>query len=79
MGPWRIRIWNPLEQLHVELHPAPRVASTCEPPQGRKAARISGLWRVHEGSLVFLVADDDHVDEDGQPQTPPSSGTATTL
>ena len=29
----------------------PRVASSCEPPQGRKAARISGLWRVRGGSF----------------------------
>src|SRR5699024_201291 len=26
---------------------APRVASSCELPQGRKAARVSELWRVH--------------------------------
>ena len=29
----------------------PRAASSCEPPQGRKAARISGLWRVCGGSF----------------------------
>src|SRR4051794_40097291 len=37
----------------------PRAASPCEPPQGRKAARISRLWRVHGGSLssIGLPAD----------------------
>ena len=27
--------------------------ASCEPPQGRKAARVSGLSRVHGGSLSF--------------------------
>ncbi len=36
----------------VESHPTPRAASPRELPQGRKAARVSGLWRVRGGSFA---------------------------
>src|SRR5204863_2489139 len=31
---------------------SPRAAAPCEPPQGRKAARISGLYRAQGGPFV---------------------------
>src|SRR5699024_4459879 len=34
---------------------APRVASSCELPQGRKAARVSELWRVHGESTFSKI------------------------
>src|SRR5688500_7026214 len=37
----------------IDSRQTPRTASPCEPPQGRKAARISRLWRVCGGSLGF--------------------------
>src|ERR671915_783299 len=38
----------------IDSKPTPRTASSCEPPQGRKAARISRLWRVCGGSHASL-------------------------
>src|ERR1043165_2774472 len=40
---------------------APRAASSCEPPQGRKAARISKLCRVREGPFVSSSSKETHV------------------
>ena len=37
----------------VDLFPAPHVVSSCELPQDRKVARVSGLWQVHGGSLIY--------------------------
>src|SRR5699024_11717081 len=34
---------------------APRVASSCELPQGRKAARVSELWRGHGESSFSKI------------------------
>src|SRR5690606_25170492 len=42
---------NPGPRMPLTLRQTPRTASSCEPPQGRKAARISRLWRVCGGSL----------------------------
>ena len=43
------RHWHPHNQVQWC---SPRAAAPCEPPQGRKAARISGLYRVHGGPFV---------------------------
>lgn len=37
----------------IDSKQTPRAASPYEPPQGRKAARISKLWRVRGGSFCF--------------------------
>ena len=42
-----------LGKFRVDLFAAPHVVSSCELPQDRKVARVSGLWQVHGGSLIF--------------------------
>lgn len=39
-------------RCRVHCCPAPRAALSRELPQDRKVARVSGLWRVHGGSLT---------------------------
>ena len=39
-------------EVPVDYFPAPHVVSSCELPQDRKVARVSGLWQVHGGSLL---------------------------
>src|SRR4051794_33132499 len=49
----------------------PRVASSCEPPQGRKAARISGLWRGRGGAPLVALPRDTHRESSDGPATGP--------